>query len=109
MADDARPRWTMLDCVSVDTQLCDYRPSCRIQNNYFKIKYALLMGWECQSAADHRTVNGQCRVLIVNCGLSDSRQSNTDRLSDSPTVGQSGHRWSDSPTVSWSTVGLSDS
>jgi len=47
----------------------------QMQNNYFKIKYTLLV--ECQSAADcqSQTVDGHAdspNYQRVNCGLSDS-------------------------------------
>jgi len=99
MADDTRSWQMMLDCVSVDTQLCDYQPSCRIQNDYFKIKYTLLMGMSVCCWLSDSMVG--CRVLIVNCGLSD--------LTVDKSSWQSGHRWSDSPTVSWVVGQLSDS
>src|SRR5712691_258655 len=97
---DARRRWTThndggrrttttLDCASVDTQLCDYRPSCRIQNSYFKIKYTLLM--ECQSAADCRTDSRWSGADSPNRQLSD-RQSTSRQIQaqiDCPTVRQS--------------------
>ena len=119
MADDAQPWQMMLDCVSVNTQLCDYRPSCRIQNDYFKIKYTLLMGMSVCCWLSDSMVG--CRVPIVNCGLSDSRQiqltirAQMVRLSDcfmgrGSTVRQSDSQQSDSRTVrqtvdSWLRVG----
>ena len=74
MADDARPWWTMHDhiwtmLVDTQTQLCDYWPSCRIQNNYFKIKYTLSV---CCLLSD----SPDCQLWTVWC-----QQSNTDWLS----------------------------